>query len=779
MFNSPIFNWIKCSILVLLIPLLGTAQECNHALSGYVTDEGTEEPLVFVNILVMETQTGTISDSTGFFRLSNLCKGDYHLILSHIGCESQKIFIQLTQDSVLNLTLEHSESQLHDVVITGNANEATTQNVESISEQKIADNASENLSNLLESITGVSTLKNGAGISKPVVHGLYGNRITILNNGVAQSGQQWGNDHSPEIDPLVANKIKVIKGASALEFIGANLGSVVSVESSKIEKEPHLHGRSSYFFDSNGLGNGVNLQLQQYSPKLAWKINGTLKKSGDKKTPNYFLNNTGAQEANFALQLEKSFSEKWNVDLYFSSFNTDLGVLRGAHIGNPNDLAEAFQRSTPFFTEDTFSYAIDAPKQKVNHQLLKIHSNYFIDDTQWFNFTIAGQLNNRKEFDIRRGGRSEIPALSLLQYSLFLESKYQRTMLAGFNLKLGIQYQLTDNTNDPETGILPLIPDYLSYETGLYSILSKKHGKSFFEIGVRYDNQLQKVVAITNTTPRSIVRYNRFFHNISSSAGWTYAVNRGFSLNYNMGYAMRNPAINELYSNGLHQGVSGIEEGSIELETEQSLKTTFGIKKVEHEKFALEALAYYQRINNYIFLNPQDEIRPTIRGAFPVFKYEQTDAQIYGLDFLAKYHLTPSLEASLAYSFIKGDDLSNKQSLINIPANNTEGVVSYAFLKPFLLGKRKLENVEIAWEHQYVFEQSAITIEQDFVLPPEAYYLMGVKLAGDVQLSRTRLRLTATIDNVLDTNYRNYLNRQRYFADDLGRNVRLGVVAKF
>lgn len=762
-----------------LFPIFGFAQNCDLTLSGYVIDEGTDEPLAYVNILLMETQTGTISDSTGFFRLPNLCSGEFHLVLSHIGCESHKIFLRLNQDTTLNLTLEHSENLLHDVVIIGDLNKETTQHVESISEQKITDNSSENLSNLLESITGVSTLKNGAGISKPVVHGLYGNRITILNNGVVQSGQQWGNDHSPEIDPLVANTIQVIKGTAALEFMGANLGSVILVEPNKIEKEPHLHGRTSYFLDTNGWSNGVNLQLQQYSSKLAWKINGTLKKSGDKTTPDYFLRNTGAQEANFAIQLEKSFSEKLSTQLYFSSFNTDLGVLRGSHIGNLKDLQEAFQRTIPFFTEDNFSYTIEAPKQRVNHQLLKINTSYFVDETQWFNFTLAGQINSRKEFDVRRNERSIIPALSLEQYTLFAEGKYQKEMLGDLNLKFGIQYQVTDNTNIPETNIFPLIPDYRSFETGAYSILSKKINKSFFEIGLRYDNLLQSVVAITNSFPREIVRYNNVFHNFSGSGGWTYAFNKEFSLSTNVGYAMRNPAINELYSNGLHQGVSGIEEGSVDLETEKGLKTTLGIRKNIHEKLSLEVLGYYQRINDYIFLNPQEEIRQTIRGFFPVFKYEQTDAQIYGLDFLVKYYLSESLQTSLAYSFIQGDDLSNNNALINIPSNNIEGGITYAFSKPILLGTKKLENLEISWEHEYVFEQSNITIEQDYLLPPDAYYLMGLNLATDIQLSRTRLRLTASADNILNTNYRNYLNRQRYFADDLGRSIKLGVMVKF
>ena len=159
------------------------------------------------------------------------------------------------------------------------------------------------------------------------------------------------------------------------------------------------------FFESNGFGNGLNVQLQMYHKLLSWKLIGTLKKTGDKHTPNYYLRNTGNQEANIALQLEKSFSDKWHGDLYFSSFNTSLGILRGSHIGNLTDLTAAMQRDTPFFTEKDFSYNIDAPYQNVNHHLIKLHFKRYINDNQYLDLVYAGQLNVRKEFDVRRSGR--------------------------------------------------------------------------------------------------------------------------------------------------------------------------------------------------------------------------------------------------------------------------------------------------------------------------------------------------------------------------------------
>ncbi len=772
------YNKLIVNVLFLLLPILSIAQDCTFRLNGQVLDSGTGLPLEFVNLQLTETLAGTTTDSTGHFEFQDLCHGDYHLVLSHIGCQSQKIFVHLHSDTSLSLTLDHTVNDLHYIEVTGKSATSSTLRLETISEQDITDNAHENLSNMLESIVGVSTLKNGSGISKPVVHGLYGNRLTILNNGIAQSGQQWGNDHSPEIDPLVANKIKVIKGTSALEYVGGNLGSIVMIEPKKIIREPHLHGRVGYFFESNGLGNGLNVQMQKYAPSVAWKINGTLKKSGDKKTPNYFLNNTGSQEANFALQLEKSFNDHFSYDLYASTFNTELGVLRGSHISNTTNLEEALSRDVPFYTEETFSYQIDAPKQKVNHHLLKLHSKYFLDEEQWIDITLAGQLNDRKEFDIRRGGRTDTPALSLLQTSIFAELKYQRE-LELWKIKSGIQYNNTNNSNTPGTGILPLVPDYLSNEIGTFFILSRVRNKSLFDIGLRYNFILQDVATISRTLPREIIRYENIFHNVNSSLGYTYTFSKNQALTANVGFGMRNPAINELYSSGLHQGVSSIEEGDVNLKTEEAIKGILEYKSKLSSKISFEALFFYQRINDYIFLNPQDEIRLTIRGAFPVFKYEQTNAEIYGLDFASRIAFSKSLFTDLKYSFIRGNDLSNSLPLVNIPANNLSANLVYQLDKTININNKQLENFEFEINGQYVFEQANLLPEQDFVAVPNAYTLLGMKLSSDLQLKRVRLRLIAKVDNLLNTTYRDYLNRQRYFADDLGINASFTINVKF
>lgn len=763
-------NYLLSFILTISITTTTFSQNCQLSLSGYIQNEHSYFPLPYANIFLEENQQGTLSDSTGFFQLDNLCEGAYHLRVSHIGCETQRLYFQLEADTIIYITLDHHSHHINNIIVVGENLKPTTQALSSFNEATIVESANQNLSNLLEGITGVSTLKNGNSISKPVVHGLYGNRVMILNNGIAQSGQQWGNDHSPEIDPLVANRIAVIKGVGALEYQGSTLGSVVLVEPQRIDQEPHLHGRAGYFFESNGFGNGLNVQLQQYESKLAWKITGTLKKRGDQRTADYWLRNTGAEEANFALQLERKISERWQHELYLSTFNTSLGVLRGSHVGNLTDLQSALNQEVPFFTEEDFSYRLEAPFQRVNHHLLKFHSKYSIATDRWLDFTYASQLNLRKEFDVRRSGRTEIPALSLRQFSNFFEGKYQQIFNNDIQFKTGLQLNIIDNTNNPETGILPLIPDYLSYESGAFFLFSQELKQFSWELGGRYDFINQSVAAISSDTPRRIIRYNNNFHNWSGAGGLAYRLAEHLNLSFNLGFASRNPAVNELYSNGLHQGVSGIEEGDPNLEAERSIKTTFAAEGEVNERLFFEGIVYYQNIQDYIFLNPQDEIRLTIRGAFPVFRYEQTDATLRGFDLSATYHLSDNLDAKFKYSYLKGRDESNQQSLIFMPPNNTSASLHYQLAK---LGQ--LENVELEINSQYVFEQKNILLEQDFVAAPTAYYLLGLRLAAEQPLAKTTLNFYAKVDNLLNVAYRDYLNRQRYFADDLGRNLVFGV----
>jgi len=415
---------LKVVFILLFLSKNIAAQDCSLSLTGKVIDKGTSIPLAFSNIYIEDIEKGTVTDDEGFFEIDNICPADYHLTVSHLGCETVEIFFTIKKDTFINFHLNHHEELLDEVVVHGSKSENTTAVSSTINRAAITTESSENIAEILENIVGVSVLRSGSGIAKPIIHGLFGNRVMILNNGIAQSGQQWGNDHAPEIDPFVADHLSVVKGVSTLAYGGNSLGSVVMVESAPIDDDPHLHGETNYTFETNGLGHTVNTRLEKKSDWGAWRISGSLKRKGDTHAPDYSLTNTGQREQNIALQIDKHWNNRWETEFYYSLFNTEIGVLRGSHIGNLTDLQEAIGREIPFFTEDNFSYKINPPRQLVSHHLVKVATKHTISHDQLIKFNYGGQWNQRKEFDVRRGDRSNIPVLDLNQFSNFFEAAY-------------------------------------------------------------------------------------------------------------------------------------------------------------------------------------------------------------------------------------------------------------------------------------------------------------------------------------------------------------------
>lgn len=757
-----------------LVSSFAFSQKCHFAVSGTVRDQLGKSPLEFANIYVEETSQGAVADVKGFFRLENLCAGNYHLRISHVSCESQRLFLKISQDTIIEVFLAHHEEFLQEVRISAYKIEIpNTRTQNTIGAEQLGRESGKNLAQILENITGVNSIKSGSGIAKPVIHGLYGNRIAILNNGLVQAGQQWGNDHAPEIDPHTAQKITVVKGVEAIEYGGNTLGGAVLVEPSAISSDPDVHGSVHYVFHTNGLGHTLSGKVEKGGGWADWRVVLSGKMIGDRHAPDYFLTNTGSKELNGAVSLAKNIG-KFKTQVYYSLFNTELGILRGSHIGNLTDLQTAIGQAKPFFTNDHFSYQINAPRQVVQHHLLKVTTKYLLDNQGFINLTYGGQLNRREEFDVRRGGRSSIPSLDLTLQSHFLDAQYHFFSEKNWELKMGLQTKFNSNGNNAGTGILPLIPNYDLWNGAAYVMYKKNTQNWFYETGGRYDFYAIQVSAISRDLNRTVENLEHFFHNYSLSGGIGFQKSPVFSSKLNIGLTQRSPEVNELYSFGLHQGVSGIEEGNRDLRAEKSLKVIWTNSYSLHNRFLGELSMYYQNIQDYIFLEPQKEFRLTIRGAFPVFLYRQTNATIAGIDALLKYELAKNIEWIGKYSMVHGTDTQNAIPLVYMPANQVFSSLSYEF--PAFA---KVQNIRIMLQGRYVFRQNRLLESQDFLSPPPAYWLFGTLFEGKITHKKITYHLHFQIDNLLNIRYRDYLNRLRYYADEEGRNLRMGLRMEF
>ncbi len=760
-------------IIFFLLPFYASAQQCNYTLSGRVLDISTQEPLGYSSVQIEGTTFGDKTDDNGFFEIKNICAGEVHLLVSHIGCEPKRIFIRVKKDTTFTIYLPHHSSFLHQIDVQGKSIYEEEGHV--ISEKELNQQSGNSLGNIASNVSGVSTLKTGAGISKPIIHGLYGKRIQLINNDIAQQSQSWGNDHAPEIDPFAADNITVIKGVYGIEYGGNTIGGALKMNSIPISDDPHLHGKALYSYATN---NGLQLLATRFEKKskyFKWRAGMALQQGGDYRAPNYYLSNTAFKQGSAFLQLEKQWSEKLKSDFHYSYFANSLGILRGAHAGNLTDLENAIDATQPAFTDAKREYDIDAPRQNVQHHLFKTHFAYQLSDDVQLHLVYGLQQNNRKEFDIRRGGRTKIPSLGLKLAAQDAKFYYHK-LTEERTTKIGVQYQYQSNTNDAGTGILPLQPDYQLHDVGVYfihSIALNEHAE--FSIGARQDIRNIDARLIRDFKVEPVVTTN---YNSSLSLGLDYDWTKKVATHINLSSVRRGPEVNELYSVGLHQGVASIEEGN------RNLKSEWGTKAIitEHlkvgKKLQAEFSLYYQYIQNYIYLQPQPDFRLTIRGAFPLFIYEQTDASLTGLDATIKYHFTDRLSFLSKAAFIHGQDLTYNIPLIYMPSNNLYASLQYE-LADISLKNIRLSGTTISINGNYVVRQNRLLASQDFMPAPDAYFLLGARVETTINLGEQQFYLSVQAQNLLNTSYRNYLNRLRYFADDTGRNITLRIMWKF
>lgn len=791
---------MKRAVLIILIFTCGIGvrgQDCDGSLSGRVLDENGD-PLPHAALNLRETDFQLISDTDGSFTFRGLCPGTYALQVSFIGYDTRMIELSVAGAEDVEIRLHRSETVLEGVVVEGNQTRRTSsQTSSSLREEELKALHGKPLGESLREIPGVSALQTGPSIFKPVIDGLHSQRILILNNGIRQEGQQWGIEHAPEVDPYIASHIEVLKGAETVRYGSAAMGGVIIINPPPLHQTEKIGGELNFGIMSNNrmaVFSGLVEGNFEEGSNWSWRLQSSVKKGGDYHAPRYNLSNTGLQEFNFsgAVGFE---DEGRGLEIYLSSFNTEIGILRAAHTGNLSDLSESIRSGRPWFVED-FTYSITPPKQQINHHLVKVSAYQRVRNLGKVSILYGGQYNQRNEFDIRRAGRDARPSLSLnlVSHVLDVSLDHEHSAHSG---SVGINGTLKTNTNDTEqTGVRPLLPDFQQLSAGLFLLEKWKKNKWILEAGGRYDFQYLQVLTFINN--QTLIEPEFSFSFLSGTLGATILFNPRLRLLSNFGISSRPPHVSELYSEGLHHGTASIEEGLMrrdgEVRTEQSIiKKEYSRKWVNSlqytdEKLTVDFSLHYNNISNYIYIRPTGT-RLTVRGYFPVFRYEQTGAVLMGSDAALKWKIGERLTFNTKFSYIYARDIQNDDVLIYIPPAQFENGLTFTFptvgaLQNFYLGISvpttfKQRRAPMVVPPEVIDESNLPGKIFDFAGAPDGYSLLNAKVGFKLPIREHALSVTLTGENLLNTSYRNYMNRLRYYADDIGSNFILRISYNF
>lgn len=270
------------------------------------------------------------------------------------------------------------------------------------------------------------------------------------------------------------------------------------------------------------------------------------------------------------------------------------------------------------------------------------------------------------------------------------------------------------------------------------------------------------------------------FHNISSSIGFHKVFENDLNWYMNLSYAARNPNPSELFSDGLHHSLAVIELGDLALDKETSLKLSTTIQK-KWNSFSVEINPYVNAIQNYMFLKPIG-FETTIRGAFPVWQYEQTNARLAGIDTQTNWKINSHWNHSFAFAYVNGNDLTQNIPIIDISPFTASTKIQYSNVKwnHFLIEvkgelvgqQKKFPNNN--YTTNIIVNNVLTPVEVDISTPPASYELLH--MYSEIKFKTFHKAITTlafSVQNILNTTYRDYLNRQRFFADEMGRNFQI------
>lgn len=763
---------------------------CTLTISGRVADHESRAALPGATLVVLETQQATQSDVDGHYHLQ-LCAGTYHVQVSFVGYAPETTELRLTSSIVRDIRLHPNAVLLRSAVVRGERVAApTTQATATLSGQELARTRGQALGEALQRISGVTAIQTGPGIFKPMIHGLHSNRVTILNNGVRQEGQQWGVEHGPEIDPFIASRLTVVKGAASVRYGSDAIGGVVLVEPKPLPDSAGIGGELNLVgMSNNGLGaaSGTLEGNLRKLPALSWRAQGTFRKAGTMRAPGYYLKNSGFEEHNVAGALGWR-KGTYGIEAFYSQFNTRIGILPAAHAGNQADLLLAVGREQPLETTD-FSYDIERAYQQVRHDLGKLTGFVRTGEVGRLQLTLSQQIDFRDEYDKfrpRNDNRANAnkPELSYTNRTTTGELLWEHKPWHQLTGSIGLAG--TYQNNRYANGSRQFIPFYTNQIAGAFLIEKWQQGRWLLEGGLRLDyRNLAVRRGDRDTTGEFFVDRSRFrYVTPAASLGATFDPSAHLTLSVNGGLTRRAPAANERFSDGVHNGMcelgNDLVPGNAPLTPETALH--LGLTAIWHNNSRLngEITVYQNRIRGFIYQVPLLPLVQTIRGAHISWQFLQTDATFRGVDLSGSYQVAAQWLLGLKGSVVRTRDTRADEWQILMPADRAEATLRYAWpaagaTSRFSGRYAQIGGVAVTRQTRVPNNYKA----RDLLAPPAGYALLNLELGSTLRWGRLPLEISAAGANLLNQRYRDYLNRYRYFTDEMGRNVTLRLKLSF
>ena len=745
------------------------------SLSGKIIDAQNGLALAGATIYIHEAKVITISKDDGSYTTSTFPAGSYLVEISFIGYSTIIETININGNYIKNFTMVPSVADHEAVTVTGVASATRIkQSAQAVSIVKKIDLLQTTSTNIIDALSkrvpGLTSLSSGPAIAKPIIRGLGYNRVVVVNDGVRQEGQQWGDEHGIEIDENSVQKAEVIKGPASLMYGSDAMAGVVNLLTNIPVEQNTIRGNLGYqLIDNNGL-HATNGNLAGHT-KNGFNFNffGTYKSAKD-YTNKYDgkVFNSRYNERNFGGYL--GINKAWGYShLLISNFNQNVGLVEG----DRDDVTGKFliysgtinEREA---TEDELnSRVVNTPYQKINHFKIALDNNIAMGNGR-LTTNIGYQQNKRKEYG--DPDNYTTPSLHFDLQTTTYNFQYHLQEKNGFKTSIGVNGMYQQSRNKAEE---VLIPEYNQLDAGVFVFTKKSFEKYTLSGGLRGDIRNVKGMQLLEGINVKFAGFNKQFSNFSGSVGMAYNVTKDITLKANIARGYRAPAVAELASNGKHEGTDRYEFGDTNLKTETSLQLDGGID-LNSEHFTLLINAFYNNINNYIYygkleaVGGGDSLVITPDGPATAFKFRQANASLSGFELKFDIHPHPLdwLHFENSFSFVAGtfnQSFEGTNRLPFMPAPRWQSELKADIKK---IGNT-LKNAYIKLEMDNVSKQNNVFFAYNTETPTRGYTLFNIGLGTDIGSKNKKLcSVYMAFNNITDVTFQSHLSRLKYTAEN-------------
>lgn len=710
-------------IFALILGLFTISFSQNATIKGKVIDKSTGEPLPYADVHLMEIKRGTITKTDGTFIISRVPEGEYTVEVSYVGYKKfrKKVNVKDNETAEVNIELEQTVISLPGVVVTGSMYERSAfeiyQPVAVLDEDRLGLRLGDNIAKTLSYEPGINLEYNGSAVGRPVVRGLMGTRVLILDNGVRiGDASDLSPDHAISFDPISVERIEVIRGPASL-FYGVNaVGGAINIISEDIPRAIHDKLRGSFRFN----GSSVNSSFSgsgaiDYGIKnFGFRGEFGYRKNGDTKTPIKTLENTNADDLTSMFGLAYH-TKNLSAGLAFRNFSGNYGI----------------------------------PVEEEEHPRFKISRNklVFKSDVKFDNGGGIELLANQTDYDHKEIEEDEV-ATHIKTKTTGADLKFKHAKIGNLTGMLGTSFLYQ---NYSTVGEEKFYADARFYLASLVLYEEIEINRLTLQAGLRYDLGLVKSEEFEDL-PAMERRFNVF----SSAVGLVYKPYDPMILSFNYSRGFRIPTLQELFAYGPHLGTQSFEIGNRDLKTETSNEFDLSVRWLT-TRANFEASGFINYIGNYIYPYATGDTDRV--SGLPVYKYTSTNALLKGFEIKLEYELFKNLTNTFLIDYVEGKKRDENEYLPMIPPLRMIAGVEYRTSK-----------------YNFGVEVKAVS-SQNKVAPEESrtpgYAIVNLHFGVRFVFGGFAHEINLNVENLTNRTYYDHLSRIKSFAPMPGRNISL------